>query len=202
VKKHFLLIFLSTFIALTLRFFLIEDFRVVSDSMLPTLLEGDLIFAWKPVYNLHFPFSNYEIIRIQSPSRGDVVLFSIPDKPLETFVKRVIAVEGDTLEIRNGEIQINGMALLQEKQSGDTWVETLDGKRWNVVKDAKSNFGPIDVPKEYFFAMGDNRHISWDSRTWGPIPFRCLKGKASLVWLSFGPLGIRWDRSALRVSAH
>ena len=192
--------FWATFVALSIRLFVIEDFRIFSDSMSPTLLSGDLIFVTKSAFNLRLPFSSYEVLKIRRPRRGEVVAFSLPDHGWETYVKRVVAIEGDEVSIRDGQLLINGNRVgLQQGEDASShvqWESIETGLSYPIVWDRSQipNYGPVQVPQGHYFVLGDNRVKSVDSRSWGPIPYSCLKGKVSLIWLSLGPEGLRRDR--------
>jgi signal peptidase I len=178
------LVLISSAVALCFRFFVLEDFRIASNSMQPNLFAGDLVFVSKPHFSLRLPFSTYEVLRFRAPHRSEVVAFSLPDHANETFVKRVIGIAGDKIEIKNGKVLVNGTPYGYEEK-GSVWYEVTPETKYSLrwVEEAK-DFGPVEVPKDRFFVLGDNREDSVDSRIWGPIPYSCLKGKVALVWLS------------------
>jgi signal peptidase I len=132
--------------------------------------------------------------------KGEIVAFSLPEHPLDSFVKRIVAVEGDTLQIVDGVLKVNQhLAEYTPVVGGDLshvnekneWGEYIISQGNNSVRD----YGPIDIPKGHFFVLGDNRSDSLDSRTWGPIPYSCLNGRAEMVWLSVqSSTGIRTER--------
>lgn len=202
----------ATFSALIVRLFLIEDYRISSDSMSPNLLAGDLVFVSKYDFNLRIPFSSYEIFSFRRPEKGEVVAFTLPDRGMATFVKRVVASEGDKILIQNGILWVNGVAAqyapLPDPLGTDPlalgwrWEERWEGGsaysvQWN--RKIEKEYGPIDIPKGHFFALGDNRSDSMDSRSWGPVPYSCLKGRIGIVWLSVNSEGkLRKERSTLR----
>lgn len=189
---------IATIAALTVRLVLVEDYRVASDSMKPSLLKGDLILVSKSAYNLRFPFSTFEILRTGKPERSEVVAFSVPEQGADTFIKRIVGVGGDRIEIREGVLLINDKpAQYYPVENTNQMKEKVENDRsYTIILGEKPlNYGPVDVPKDHFFALGDNRSDSVDSRLWGPIPYSCLKGKVALVWLSVGNQGlIRPDR--------
>lgn len=188
-RGHFIfkLFFFATVAALAVRLFIVEDYRIASSSMAPRLLRGDLVFIFKGAFNIRLPFSTYEVFKIRRPQRGEIVAFTLPDRGLDTFVKRVVGLEGDQIEIRNGVLYINQVASKYTPEKEQLFVEeSALGGKYQVFWDSQKlkDFGPINVPKNHFFALGDNRIESIDSRAWGPVPYSCLKGKLGFVWLS------------------
>jgi len=182
----------ATLCALFVRLVLLEGFRITSGSMYPTLFAGDLVFVSKSAFNIHVPFSNFALITLRAPERGEVVVFSLPDQSLETMVKRVVASEGDRVAFQDGTLYVNDVAAqYQPLKSRPLYVEKFPWSSYPVQKpeQAPKDFGPVEVPKGHFFALGDNRTDSVDSRVWGPIPNSCLKGRVALVWLSISSAG-------------
>jgi signal peptidase I len=169
----------------------IEDYRIASNSMFPSLKTGQFIFVSKSAFNIKFPFSGYELIQFSTPQRSEIVAFSLPDKNSITYVKRIVAVAGDRVEIKAGDLFINGeLAKYQELDSDKSreiatsgasirLEQLVGGKPYKVQteKEKLPNYGPVDIPPKHFFALGDNRVESVDSRFWGPVPYSCLKGK-------------------------
>lgn len=179
--------------------------------MSPALVPGDLVFVYKSEYNLRIPFSSVELLKLTRPKLSDVAVFTLPDKDFQTFIKRIVAVEGDKVEIREGRLYLNDEPATYQseddlvrmtKDSHLVWEQTGNSPARLIhwAEDAMKDYGPVDVPPGHFFAMGDNRSDSVDSRVWGPIPASCLKGKAELVWLSVNPEGgLRKGRSGIRI---
>ncbi len=166
--------------------------------MEPNLYQGDLAFVFKSAFNIRLPFSEYELFRIRRPRAGEVVAFSLPDSG-ETVVKRVIAVEGDELMIDSRGVTVNKHTSIYDV-SGDHWVKEYlaDGLSYPIrwTSSHIKTYGPVIVPAGHFFALGDNREDSVDSRNWGTVPFFCLKGKPEWVGLSVGESGLRSGRFA------
>jgi signal peptidase I len=187
--------FVATLVALSIRLFVFEDYRITSDSMAPQLFKGDLVLVFKSAFNLRFPFSNFELVRTGKPKHSDIVAFSVPDEPYRAYIKRVVAVGGDTLELKKGELWVNQKKLsyklltdAREKVwSKKVWEEWPSGKSYPVATNEGTlkDYGPIDIPEGHFFVLGDNRNESIDSRLWGPLPHSCLKGKLAWVWFSY-----------------
>lgn len=222
-------------IALILRTFVVEPFKIPSGSMIPTLEIGDHIFVNKFSYGVWVPFKG-EKVRIGSgPKRGDVIVFVYPLDPSKDFIKRVVGIPGDSIEVKNNVLYINGKQAKQIKGKMHTYKErevdggiwhkragrifqedllgmkhrilldpvtsptlnSVDYKNWSSRIDAKAtgrSWGP-KVPANHVFVMGDNRDHSSDGREWGLVPMKNIKGKAVLIWLSFGGgKGFRWKR--------
>ncbi|MGE5197670.1 MAG: signal peptidase I, partial [Deltaproteobacteria bacterium] len=145
-------------LAMVIRTFLVQAFKIPTGSMRPTLLEGDLILVNKFIYGAKIPLTDLRLPAIRQPQRGDVVVFIYPDDPKKDFIKRMVAVEGESVEIKNGTIYVDNQPLLSP----------LFSQRYYY------NRGPygaenekITVPKDSFFVMGDNSASSQDSRYWG-----------------------------------
>lgn len=196
---------------LVLRSFVVEPFRIPSESMLPTLLKGDFILVNKFVYGLRLPVLNTRIIGEGLPQRGDVVVFRYPPEPSVAYIKRVVGLPGDRLSYRGKQLFINGqgvplMPLPQdsaipgyqkfEEQLGSVKhrIQTLADNRWGLVgfwpglqlhREIDGTVGwDYRVPEGHYFMMGDNRDNSSDSRFWGPLPEANLIGKAFLIWMN------------------
>lgn len=188
----------ATIAALVVRAFVLEAFRIASPSMSPTLLVGDLVFVEKYAFGMRLPFSTYELFSFRKPTRGEVAAFTLPDRGLDVFVKRIVAVEGDTVEFRQGKLFLNGVeATYAPKEKG--FVEKHSGVALEFpissLTPEEFRFGPVSIPAGHFFALGDNREHSADSRDWGPVPVRCLRGRVGWVAFSVDPdRGIRSGR--------
>jgi signal peptidase I len=195
-------------IALFLRAFVVEAFQIPSGSMIPTLEIGDHIFVSKFSYGLVVPFTNKKIFQYASPRRGDVIVFKFPHQTEIDYIKRVIGLPGDKVEIRRNEIFINGRPMErthdEEKcryaegpqidgfvpeRDCERWIETLDGRKHVAIHEPnrETNYGPLTIPNGHVFVMGDNRDNSNDSRAWGTVPEELIKGRALIVWWSRGP---------------
>lgn len=190
-------------IMFALRWTVVEPYVVPTGSMEPTLKTGDRLYASKCAYDVRFPFTEWVVFRTGEVKRGDVVLFLAPRHKDITFVKRAVAIPGDTIEFRNGELWVNGQFATREvapsrevmydipdEKDKTLYVENLTGKRHYMILDNRFNgqlmrsMEPVTIPAGHLFAVGDNRDNSNDSRYWGLVPFEDLKGKALFIWFS------------------
>ncbi|CAA6824607.1 MAG: Signal peptidase I (EC [uncultured Thiotrichaceae bacterium] len=190
---YVLVLVLFGFLALPLltnyvRFHQVESFRIPSGSMSPTIVRGDFLFADK-----RYSCAGCK----QAVQRGDIVVFANPNNRTLYYIKRVIALPEDHVQIRGNEIFVNGQSLLTESdQSQLVITESLGDKRWKVQWDASKASQGLEmvVPAGEVFVLGDNRSASNDSRTFGTVPLQDLVGKARQVWLSLAEDGVRWGR--------
>jgi signal peptidase I len=174
---------IAAIIAIIVRSFFLQAFKIPSSSMEPTLLIGDHLLVNRLSYVVKVPFTDIVLLNLGSPARGDVVVFRYPMERDKDFIKRVIATEGETVEIRDKVIFING------KRIDDPWGSFLDTTIVPRHVMPKDNFGPVKVPKDSIFVMGDNRDRSLDSRFWLYVKRDDLVGKALILYFS-------WDRNA------
>jgi signal peptidase I len=208
----------AVLIALFLRAFVVEAFKIPSGSMIPTLQVGDHIFVNKFIYGVRVPFTNIKFgMEYRKPRRGEVIVFIYPKERDKDFIKRIVAVEGDTVEGKDDQLYINGKPVPRrhvdedcryedyvedtahwEERRCEKWIETMDGQSYTTVYDKNSSphsFSPRTIPKGQVFVMGDNRDNSHDSRYWGNVDFDLIKGKAMIIWWSHGePEGFRYQR--------
>lgn len=191
-------------VVLVVRGFIVEPFKIPSGSMLPTLHVGDYILVNKFSYGLRSPIGYYKLIDLGSPKRGDVIVFRYPEDPSIDYIKRVIGVPGDKIVYRNKQLWINGQKIeLKDLHSyeRDQRFEELEeflgkvkhhillSKDWNYMAQPQE----YRVPPGHYFAMGDNRDNSKDSRFWGFVPDENLKGRAFFIWWSWND-GLKWSR--------
>jgi signal peptidase I len=168
-------------LALLIRSFIIQAFKIPSGSMIPTLLIGDHILVNKFLYGTTIPFTDKKILILRHPEKGDIIVFKYPQNPEKDFIKRVMATEGDIIEERNKVIYRNGNAL------SEPYIQHVDTRPTFSAMDPRDNFGPITVPKNKLFVMGDNRDQSYDSRYWGFVDLSEVRGKALVIYWSWDP---------------
>lgn len=173
-------------LALVIRTFAVQSFKIPSESMLQTLLVGDYLLATKFTYGLKIPFTDTYFYDGRLPERGDIIIFEYPKDPSVDFIKRVIGLPGDTIEIRNKQLFRNGEAVQE------SYVQIIEP---NVIEALRDNYGPVTVPQGKYFVMGDNRDNSMDSRAWGFVDRTAIRAKAWRIYWSWGGFDdIRWDR--------
>jgi len=172
-------LFIALVLALVIRAFLMQAFSIPSGSMQPTLLIGDYLLVNKFSYGIRNPFNNKVLIPIGQPQRGDVAVFIFPQDPSKDYIKRLIGLPGDKVQIINKKVYINGKVLETPQAVFDDNTQ-IPGSQLT-----RDNFGPIVVPPNSFFAMGDNRDHSYDSRFWGFVPMDDLRGKAMIIYFSW-----------------
>ncbi len=193
----------AVLLALIIRTFVVQAFKIPSGSMKPTLLIGDHLLVNKFIYGLRIPLIDRFIIQFKKPMRGDIIVFKWPEDESLDFIKRVIGIEGDIIEVKGEDLYINGKRIktrFVEKysdnriSSADEYVEELGGVKHFILdepdKNENSVFGPYTVPKNSVFVMGDNRDNSQDSRYWGYVSLNKIKGKALIIYWSWP----HWNR--------
>jgi signal peptidase I len=177
-------------LALFIRTFVVQAFKIPSGSMEPTLEIGDHILVNKFIYGVKIPFTSIQLFPLEKPQRGDVLVFIYPLDPSKDFIKRVVALEGDTVKMVNKKIFING-AEVPDPHAVYAEESALSGEGQK-----RDNFGPVTVPKGALFVLGDNRDRSLDSRFWGFVPLEDVRGKAFIIYWSWDSQGttVRWTR--------
>ena len=180
---------MALLLALFIRTFIVQAFKIPSGSMIPTLQIGDHILVNKLSYGLRIPLWGHYLAEFRKPQRGDVVVFIFPEDRSKDFIKRVIGVAGDSVEIRGKKVYING----QPVEDPHAHFEGDDSPGSIQVRD---DYGPKRVPENHIFVMGDNRDRSYDSRFWGFVNLDDVKGKAFLVYWSWdgNDRWVRWER--------
>jgi len=183
-------IFIALIVALFIRTFVVQAFKIPSGSMIPTLLIGDHILVNKFIYGIKNPITRKTLISIGEPERNDVIVFKYPVNPKQDFIKRVIGVAGDRIEIQDKRVYVNGK-LFEVKNAIH-----LDSKIISGDFQPRDNLGPIIVPENSLFVMGDNRDNSHDSRFWKFVDMDAVKGKAFIMYWSWNreDFSVRWNR--------
>jgi len=201
--------------ALIIRQFVVEAFKIPSGSMIPTLTIGDHLLVNKFVYGPRIPFTDVRIFTWKEPKRGEIIVFKYPENESKNFIKRVVGLPGDKIEIKKGRLFINDQPVPvieqrvsggQEQGVGPSYYQEprLLEEQLGVVKhqiqylrdQSDYDFGPRLVPAESVFVMGDNRDNSQDSRVWGFVKHEKILGRALIIYWSWDGDGrwVRWER--------
>jgi signal peptidase I len=181
---------MALLLALFIRTFIVQAFKIPSGSMIPTLQIGDHILVNKLAYGVRIPFLEDYVLEFSKPQHGDVVVFIFPEDRSKDFIKRVVGVAGDTVEIRGKRVYING------KQVDDPHAHFEGDDPQTAGLPSRDDYGPKTVPENHIFVMGDNRDRSYDSRFWGYVDLNEVRGKAFLIYWSWdgGDRWVRWER--------
>jgi len=197
VRENIEALVIAVILALFIRAFVVQAFKIPSGSMKNTLLIGDYILVNKFIYGVKIPFTEITVIPIKDPQKGDIIVFKFPEDPSKDFIKRVVAVGGDTVEIRdkkvyvNGAVQVNKHAIYSDPRLFD------DPRIYPAELLKRDNLAPLKIPEGKLFVMGDNRDESNDSRFWGLVDVSAVRGKAFIIYWSWDKhkkIGLRWDR--------
>jgi len=195
-------------IVLLIRSFLFEPFRIPSDSMMPTLLDGDFIFVNKYAYGLRLPVANVKFVSIGEPRRGDVIVFRLPSDPATNYIKRLVGLPGDHVQVRGRQLFVNGQPMSVQltgvyeghghtgARIGSEILGEVDHQVLYIPERYTRDYDEV-VPAGHYFFMGDNRDNSRDSRfpEVGFVPERNLVGKAVRIWLNWDlPSAPIWNR--------
>lgn len=185
-KEYGEALLIALLLAFFIRGFIVQAFKIPSGSMLDTLQIGDHLLVNKFIYGIKVPFTDTFVADISDPEHGDIIVFEYPVDPSKDFIKRVIGVPGDVIEIRDKVVYRNGKPL------DEPYARYADPNHFVPVRD---EMDPKRVPKGKFFVMGDNRDESYDSRWWGFVDEEKIKGKAFILYWSWNGLTeIRWNR--------
>lgn len=195
-----------------LRAFVVQAYVIPSESMLNTFLPGDFLLVAKFVYGIQIPYTTLKVLEFNKPDRGEVVVFNFPLDLRRDFVKRCVAVAGDTVVIRHKVLFVNGKAVdepyvihkdsteyppllpdsLLTPEALKEYQRAWEQKRFARDPRVRDNFGPVVVPPGTIFVMGDNRDNSLDSRFFGPLPLTHVKGRPLIIYFSWDPHGPWW----------
>jgi signal peptidase I len=200
-REYFESIVVAVILALFIRTFVVQAFKIPTGSMEPNLLVGDHLLVNKFVFAPTASSVERMLLPMRQIRRGDVIVFKFPEDPERDFIKRVIGLPGDTVELRNRQVVVNGTALQEPYAHYLFPVSENDTESFDV----RARYGPVTVPESHYFMMGDNRDNSQDSRYWGFLPAHYIKGRALTIYWSFeaspgdNPItglftGTRWRR--------
>ena len=198
LREYFESILVAVVLALFVRTFVFQAFKIPTGSMKPNLLVGDHLIVNKFIFApARFAFER-ALLPMRPIERGDIVVFKFPEEPERDFIKRVIGLPGDTVELSNQTVSINGRALT-EPYAHYLFPPAAEGQ---MNGDLRRKYGPVTVPDGHYFMMGDNRDDSQDSRFWGFLPQSYVKGRALFIYWSFdtpedgspGGFAPRWGR--------
>jgi len=198
LREYFESILVAVVLALFVRTFVFQAFKIPTGSMKPNLLVGDHLIVNKFIFAPAVLGLERALLPMRPIERGDIIVFKFPEEPERDFIKRVIGLPGDTLELRNQTVLINGQALT-EPYAHYLFPPAAEGQ---MEGDLRRKYGPVTVPDGHFFMMGDNRDDSQDSRFWGFLPETYVKGRALFIYWSFdtpedgspGGFAPRWGR--------
>lgn len=201
-------IIVAMLLAFAIRVFVVQAFKIPSGSMIPTLVIGDHILVSKLAYGLQWPgdcrsrisfppvtcYTAHTVIKFGEPQRGDIVVFRFPEDEDKDFIKRIIGLPADRIEIRNKVVWVNG-----ERVDDSAYTQRVDPGIIEGAVNPRDNFGPVTVPDRSYFVMGDNRDQSLDGRFWGYVSADKIKGKAFRIYWSWSGQGswtqwVRWER--------
>jgi len=178
-RENLEVVVVAILLALFIRTFVVQAFKIPSGSMIPTLLVGDHILVNKFIYGLKIPLIDKKLFTFHQPTRGEVIVFIFPLERSKDFIKRVIGVPGDLIVMKGKRVFING------EPYSDPHAHYLDEDS-PAGAFYRADFGPISVPEGSLFVMGDNRDNSKDSRSWGFVPLELVRGKAFMIYWSNG----------------
>jgi signal peptidase I len=181
IREYIEAILIALLLAFFIRAYIIQAFKIPSGSMIPTLLIGDHILVNKFIYGTKIPFSDNRFLVLRKPEKGDIIVFKYPEDPKKDFIKRVIATEGDSIESKDKVIYVDGKKVIEP------YAYHSDRNIRSGGNDVRDNFGPLVVPPGKIFVMGDNRDQSYDSRYWGFVDIKAVKGEAVIIYWSWDP---------------
>ncbi len=182
VREYFESIVVAVILALFIRTFVVQAFKIPTGSMEPNLLVGDHLLVNKFVFAPRASTLERILLPMRDLHRGDVVVFKFPEEPERDFIKRVIGLPGDTIELRQRQVFINGSKL--DEPYAHYLFPQGEGDE-STTFDVRERYGPVTVPADHYFMMGDNRDNSQDSRYWGFLPAHYVKGRALMIYWSF-----------------
>ncbi|MDM8517677.1 signal peptidase I [Desulfobacterales bacterium HSG16] len=190
MRENIEAVLVAILLALFIRTFMVQAFKIPSGSMKETLQIGDHILVNKFAYGVKIPYLGIKLMPVSKPANDDIVVFKFPEDPNKDFIKRVIGIAGDVVEIINKQLYLNGKPITRD------FAVFKDSSIIQRNRNPRDNFGPITVPENCLFVMGDNRDHSYDSRFWKFVELDAVKGKAFIIYYSWDSesFGVRWKR--------
>ena len=185
IREYAESIAIAILLALVIRTYLVQAFKIPSGSMEDTLAIGDHLLVNKFIYGTKIPFADKRVLTVRDPRQGDVIVFEYPEDPSKDFIKRVVGIPGDVVEGKDKKVYVNG------KPYGNPHEVHKEKEIIPKEMNPRDTFGPITVPPDSYFVMGDNRDRSYDSRFWKFVRRDQIKGLAFIKYWS-------WDRDSLR----
>ena len=182
IREYFESIVIAVILALFVRTWVVQAFKIPTGSMENNLFIGDHLLVNKFVFGPTASSVERALLPVREPRRGDVVVFKYPDEPERDFIKRVIGLPGETLELRSKKVYVNGQALDEPYVH---FLEPASDAQEVTSFDVRERYGPVRVPEGQYFVMGDNRDNSQDSRYWGFLPRHYIKGRALMIYWSY-----------------
>ncbi len=192
VREYFESIVIAVILALFVRTWVVQAFKIPTGSMENNLLIGDHLLVNKFVFGPAAAGAEGALLPMRDVRRGDIVVFKYPDEPERDFIKRVIGLPGESIELRNKKVYVNGRALDEPYVH---FLDTAHNAQEVTSFDVRERYGPVTVPDGHYFVMGDNRDNSQDSRYWGFLPRGYIKGKALMIYWSFDAAPERYARA-------
>ncbi|MBD0316419.1 MAG: signal peptidase I [Nitrospiraceae bacterium] len=208
VREYAEAIIVAMLLAFAIRVFVVQAFKIPSGSMIPTLLIGDHILVSKLSYGFQWPtdcklqwsfppvncYASATVVAFGKPQRGDIIVFRFPEDEEKDFIKRIVGGPGDTVQLKNKVVLVNGQPL-----DDKAFTQRIDPGVIDGTINSRDNFGPVTVPEGSYFVMGDNRDQSLDSRFWGFVREEKIRGKAFRIYWSWSGQGnwtewVRWER--------
>lgn len=190
VREYGEALIVALVLAFFIRTFVVQAFKIPSESMLETLLVGDHLLATKYDYGLRLPFTNFYFYSGEDPKRGDIIIFEYPNDTSVDYIKRIVGIPGDVIEVRRKQLFRNGEPVKED------YIQFLEPHITGMAR--RDNFGPVEVPAGSYFVMGDNRDNSEDSRFWGFVERKHIRAKAWRIYWSWGK-ELRLDRIGNRI---
>lgn len=190
VREYAEAIIIAIILALIIRTFVVQAFKIPSGSMIPTLAIGDHILVNKFQFGVKIPFTDHIVFSFDDPERLDIIVFKYPEDENKDFIKRIIGTPGDRISLRDKILYVNDVPMVEP------YIQHTDSTNLPAGMHPRDTFSPITIPPDRYFVMGDNRDQSLDSRFWGFVNREKIKGKAFLIYWSWNrdDTNVRWGR--------